>query len=133
MSPEKTQVLISSYPRLFANIHETGCYDGWFNIINTLCANIQRVIDREGIPQITITQIKEKFGTLRYYVDDASNITICSLIDFAEDLSGSTCEFCGKPGKAHKLGSWFCTLCDECCVAKDRKQESGLAWWAERT
>ncbi|APW48649.1 hypothetical protein RA876_19495 (plasmid) [Rhodoferax antarcticus] len=41
-------------------------------MIDSLCATIQLGIDNDFAPPITITQIKEKFGTLRFHVRTVS-------------------------------------------------------------
>lgn len=56
-------------------------------------------------------QIKEKFGTLRVYLDHADD-RIMALMDMAERLSEVTCEQCGEPGEL-RTGGWLKTLCDE--------------------
>lgn len=56
-----------------------------------------------------ITDIKEKYGTLRVYVHN-SNETVDALISFAEGMSGVTCEACGKPGFTDGEG-WVKTYC----------------------
>lgn len=58
-----------------------------------------------------ICQIKEKFGTLRVYVDNLTPY-VDGVIDMAEAMSEVTCEKCGKPGKTHTIG-WHKTLCYE--------------------
>lgn len=57
------------------------------------------------------TQVKEKFGGLRFYID-GGNDEHYALINFAELLSYNTCEVCGKPGKANRNG-WITTRCNE--------------------
>ena len=57
-----------------------------------------------------VLQVKEKFGTLRFYagqVDDRAQ----AYIDFAEHMSGKVCEVCGAPGKLGGKG-WIRTLCE---------------------
>lgn len=56
-------------------------------------------------------QVKEKFGTLRFYLDSSTDEQF-ALINFAESLSARTCEVCGKPGKPNNAG-WIRTLCKE--------------------
>ena len=58
----------------------------------------------------TVKQIKEKFGTLRAYIDGGDN-TIAEIIHFAETMSNTTCEECGNIG-TQRQGSWMKTLCD---------------------
>ena len=63
------------------------------------------------IPEVKIGQIKEKFGTLRFYYDGGDD-TIAGMVIFAEALSGSKCEITGEAGSLHKnsKGSWYKTL-----------------------
>ncbi|KWT98173.1 MULTISPECIES: hypothetical protein [unclassified Variovorax] len=55
-------------------------------------------------------QVKEKFGTLRFYVSGASDVQY-AYIAFAEAMSARTCEVCGAPGELRNSG-WIRTLCD---------------------
>ncbi len=58
-----------------------------------------------------VMQVKEKFGTLRFYCSGTDAID--RYIRLAERLSALTCEDCGKPGKANDSG-WIRTQCDDC-------------------
>jgi hypothetical protein len=61
--------------------------------------------------QVTATQIKEKFGTLRFYYFGGDDY--CRGVEsMAELMSAVTCEVCSSPGKLRK-GGWIRTLCDE--------------------
>jgi len=64
---------------------------------------------------ITIMQVKEKFGTLRFYVGYASE-EILDLINKYEDESAFICEQCGNKGYTTKLKGWLRTLCDTCRI-----------------
>lgn len=59
----------------------------------------------------TVVQVKEKFGTLRFYVIGATDAQY-NYISFAEAMSGRICETCGKPGK-RLGGGWLYTACEE--------------------
>ena len=59
--------------------------------------------------QVKIAQYKEKFGTLRVYVDGGDK-TIDGMIRFAEYLSLKICQDSGKPGDVCKRGGWYATL-----------------------
>ena len=112
MTPEKDAELVAKYPLIFAE-HYKGrfgfeCGDGWFNIIDNLCELL--MIDETLTPRAT--QVKEKFGTLRFYVDQATDYQY-ELIDRAGDLSAVTCEVCGQPGTLDTSCSWIKTLCEE--------------------
>ena len=56
-------------------------------------------------------QVKEKFGTLRFYVDNTCE-RMDGAIEMAEYMSGCICEECGNPGK-QRGGGWIRTLCDK--------------------
>ena len=70
----------------------------------------------EIIHQVTVTQVKEKFGTLRFYYSGGDEY-IDGLVSMAESMSACTCEECGKPGRTNNNG-WLRTLCEE--HAKER-------------
>lgn len=89
---------------------------GWWPIIESLCARIQQYTnwknkDVEQVEQVKVTQIKEKFGGLRFYYDGGDSY-VDGLVDMAEEWAGKTCEMCGKPGHS-RGGGWIRTLCDE--------------------
>ena len=175
MKEELDKKLCEKYPKIFAgrngDVHETAmCWgfehgDGWYDLIDVLCANIQHHIDRRAeerelavrfnvmkmdiendnwglfdqtynnpqgahresyikrireakeqeikdlVPQVVAVQVKEKFGSLRFYYDGGDEY-IRALVNFAESMSGRICEKCGSPGKT-RGGGWVRTLCDE--------------------
>jgi hypothetical protein len=179
MREELDQLLCEKYPKIFrdrnAPMEQTcmywgfSCDDGWFNIIDRLCANIQWHIDqviennernqkhvamvtaakagdftlfdayytqsgfqqewidtrradilteeiaewrmpKEEIPQVIAAQVKEKFGTLRFYYSGGDDI-IDGMVRMAESMSAVTCEECGSPG-TRTTGGWIRTLCE---------------------
>lgn len=82
------------------------CPTGWYDLI------IQLDEDIVGIdPDYTISQVKEKFGGLRYYTQEVS-LDARALIRVAEEQSFSICQECGRPGILRKHG-WYATLCGE--------------------
>lgn len=136
MNTELEKKLIDKYPSFFKDIYgdptKTGlswgleCGDGWYDLIDSLCKAIKNRLDNiewsnhsrksRGeellpIPDITITQIKEKFGTLRFYYVGGDS-AIDHLIDFAEIMSGKICEVCGNKGTLQSEG-WCSTRCKE--------------------
>lgn len=58
------------------------------------------------------SQIKEKFGTLRFYMTSETD-EMSAIIDKLESQSSKTCEECGKPGKTRGRG-WLYTRCAAC-------------------
>jgi hypothetical protein len=61
---------------------------------------------------VSIAQIKEKFGGLRFYVDGGSD-KLHAAIEAAERKSLTICEKCGNPGEPAGL-DWIKTLCTKC-------------------
>lgn len=126
MKEELDKQLCEKYPKIFVNrngdMKETcmywgfSCGDGWYDLIDTLCENIQSYIDNNSsetrvISQVVAEQVKEKFGTLRFYTSGGDRL-IDGMIWFAESMSGRICETCGKPATLRNSG-WLVTLCDE--------------------
>jgi hypothetical protein len=62
-------------------------------------------------PKIEAVQVKEKFGTLRFYTN-RSDEYIDGAISMAGQMSSVTCETCGKPGELQG-GGWLYTACEE--------------------
>jgi hypothetical protein len=76
----------------------------------------------ESIPQVTLDQVKEKFGTLRFYYSGGDDY-ISGMVSLAESLTGVTCESCGNVGE-RRGGGWVHTYCTPCEEARElaRKQ-----------
>jgi hypothetical protein len=191
MRKELDEKLCAKYPEIFRDrnapmTHTCMCWgfdcgDGWYNIIDALCANIKAHVDnhnrnvqsnikyqkirdaalngdwslfnedyerlypsslidntkywteekakehREQMMKDLISdipdwfkdtgymespvavQVKEKYGTLRFYYDGGDRY-IDGLANMAESMSAVTCEECGSPGKTLG-GGWIRTLC----------------------
>ena len=89
--------------------------EGWWPILESLCANIQSHIDwrvkqEQEIAQVVVEQIKEKFGGLRFYYSGGDD-EISGMVRMAEAWADRSCEECGAPGKSRN-GGWIKTLCD---------------------
>jgi hypothetical protein len=140
MRQELDALLCEKYPKMMVNrnlpMTETcmcwgfDCGDGWYNILNQLMGNIQHHIDwknRKGevVPQVTLDQVKEKFGTLRFYYSGGDDY-ISGLVSMAEAMSGVTCEGCGNVGE-RKGGGWVHTYCEPC----ETKRENERAQYAK--
>lgn len=68
---------------------------------------------KEPIPTvhwITVQQIKEKFGGLRFYYSGGDDY-INGLVRMAESWADESCETCGNKG-TRRSGGWIRTLCD---------------------
>jgi hypothetical protein len=68
------------------------------------------------------SQVKEKYGTLRFYMTHATE-EMYAITDKAERQSSKTCEECGKPGKIRGRG-WLYTRCSACWK---KEQKNALA------
>ena len=143
MREELDKQLCEKYPLMFKDRHGDPmdtlmCWgfehgDGWYQIINNLCDNIQHYIDwshkshdwdikwneehpdqprpvREIVPQVVVQQVKEKFGTLRFYYQGGDD-KIDGMVRMAESMSAVMCEQCGAPATTRGPG-WIRTLCD---------------------
>lgn len=64
------------------------------------------------VKQVVVGQVKEKFGTLRFYVDNADSV-VHNFISLAETMSAVVCEDCGAPGTVGGRG-WIRTQCQPC-------------------
>ena len=140
MKRELDEYLCKVYPKMMVNrnlpMTETcmcwgfECGDGWFNILNQLMGNIQHHLDwknRDGevVPQVTLDQVKEKFGTLRFYYTGGDDY-ISGLVTMAESMSGVTCEGCGNPAETHG-GGWVRTICTPCEEQREATRAQELA------
>lgn len=89
-------LLCERYPLIFAERNLSmqkscmywgfACDDGWFTLIDTLCAKLQAHTDLNGAPQVVATQVKEKYGELRFYVQAADKYQH-GMIAFATAMS----------------------------------------------
>ncbi len=121
--------LCKKYPKIFIERNKSPmetcmCWgidtgDGWFYLIDSLCSFIQWRIDnppydengKQKISQVICHQLKEKFGTLRFYYSGGNN-EIRGAINFAEYISGFICEYCGKMDcSVGQTKGWIMTCC----------------------
>lgn len=93
--------------------------DGWAPLINVFFDRVEADNKYNGgrfLGKTFLTQVKEKFGTLRLYhstAEDGDYGYADGYISALEALSAHMCETCGKPGKTGGRG-WIKTLCDMC-------------------
>ena len=96
MRQKSQDKLFIKYPELFRQKDLTPqetcmcwgiqCGDGWYDIIDILCCEIQRYINNKKIKQPEIEQIKSKFGRLRFHIRGRDEY-IDGLVRMAEQLS----------------------------------------------
>lgn len=78
-----------------------GCPEGWFPLVEALCAQIHWYTESKPEAKIAIAQVKSKFGSLRFYYDGGDDY-IRGMVSFAEALSSKVSEDSGKWGILQK-------------------------------
>lgn len=115
------------------------CDKGWYKIVVETHNRLKFMW-----PNYEIHQIKEKFGTLRFYwgikgedgewlaLDkDTANTIYNIMMDIeiaAENKSAHYCEICGDYGKTRDRRGWYKTLCKDCAIENDYPLED----WEKR-
>jgi hypothetical protein len=129
MKAELDAALVRDFPLLYSdrNAKPTAtcmcwgfeCGDGWEPLLRDLSAKLEAAIallPADEQPQYKAMQVKEKFGTLRFYLTMGTD-EMYDLIEVAEGVSGRTCEGCGQPGSMHSEG-WMFVNCDGCAAKR---------------
>ncbi len=95
---------------------------GWFDLIKELSIKLEELIvkykkdiSKEDYPRAI--QVKEKFGTLRFYMTTETE-EMSKLIEEAEEKSENICEKCGKPGHLINDRGWYKVRCKQCNIKK---------------
>ena len=148
MTPELDQHIREKHHLIFSQRCEMSIGDGWYDIIDILCSNIQSHIESvakqrewnidwnkcvndpnyewdkfgpreerkvpELVEQVVAGQIKEKFGTLRFYYHGGDDY-IRGLVSMADAMTSRVCEDCGAPGTARstKQQRWVKVMCEK--------------------
>jgi hypothetical protein len=84
----------------------------------------------KSIPQVTLDQVKEKFGTLRFYYSGGDDY-ISGMVSLAESLTGVTCESCGNVGERRGSG-WVHTYCTPCEEKRELERKLADEEWEQR-
>lgn len=123
MRQELDDFLCQRYPDLFIDRHAdrtmTGmcwgfcCDDGWFDLIDGLCAAITAQIAAGISPPVVARQVKEKAGRLHFRFRGGNEETR-RLVRDAEDRSEKICETCGRATK--RLSDTHFAQCAKCLV-----------------
>jgi alkylation response protein AidB-like acyl-CoA dehydrogenase len=121
MKDELNEALVRDFPRLFKEQPYVFCGDGWEPLIREAAQKIEALMDKipkEELEQaladgaFQAMQIKEKFGTMRFYLSSATD-EMWKVAEEAERKSQAVCEECGVAGSLRN-GGWLKTLCDSC-------------------
>ena len=127
MKKELDEALCRDFPKIFRDRCEDmrktcmcwgfECGDGWEPLIRELCENLAAIEQASGCV-IVATQVKEKFGGLRFYVHTEGqqpwHRIVDDCIDAAERKSEYTCEACGERGRIDSKEPWLRCLCEKC-------------------
>jgi hypothetical protein len=118
--------LLKRYHNLFVAPHEdlstASGYptvdDGWCDLLEKACARIAQALSREPGGVVRVRQIKEKFGTLRFYygtknLSDQTKKAVELAVDLAEARSKCTCEVCGNEGDLYDKDGYIMTRCPD--------------------
>jgi hypothetical protein len=114
--------LIEAYPGLFhppAGAPEAAegypnCEDGWRDLLERACARIEAALEGSVF---RVLQIKQKFGTLRFYwsgeLSPEAEAKVEEAIDLAVARSACSCEICSAEGRLYSRGGWLATACTQ--------------------
>ncbi len=123
MDKEKDDFLCKTFPLLYKDRHASAqvtcmCWGfdvgiGWYDIVYRLSEKLEALIAAQPEDdRAYASQVKEKFGILRFYMDGNTTKEMEAAIREAEVESAKTCEVCGKPGGITGKG-WLTVLCEE--------------------
>lgn len=120
MQKELSDLLYQRWPAIFAEhirpqedaaSWKIWCRDGWFQLIDTLCEQLQGWTNTHHAPQYVATDVKEKFGELRFVSQHKSAEQI-GAVKMAYAMSTKICEECGASGHHVVAGGTWMTRCE---------------------
>lgn len=125
MTKELELKLVEKYPKILRDYRGDKtktcmhwgmeCGDGWYKLLDETMHKLQYICDKTNV-QVIATQIKEKFGALRFYYVTETNFDtiqsiISSVINSAEKESLHICENSGEIGyKCQSSNGWIKVL-----------------------
>jgi hypothetical protein len=84
--------------------------EGWFRLEQHLIEDLIKLGWNKEV-----CQIKEKFGGLRFYINEGSD-EIFERIQQAESESYKICEICGSKEEIGRTKGWITTMCEPCAI-----------------
>lgn len=164
MNKELQNQLAKKYPNIFRDIGGDPmqtcmawgleCGDGWYSIIDSLCSVIKNTVENvkrrwsDEVPDLLFdvraAQVKEKYGSLRFYIDIdfdtredledrikndimRSIESIHGSVSMAESMSHVVCENCGKTGSIDYDQMWLRCECVECRAVGEAKYDKNAS------
>lgn len=104
------------------------CERGWYQLLKPIIDYIDDYNkDKDESNMIYIIQIKEKLGTLRFYVSYCTP-ELNKLINDAEDESANVCEICGSREHVGTTLGWYITICHDCLKKMCKDREETVKW-----
>jgi len=133
MNEHLEQYLKDKYPEIIPDKFHFECSDGWFLILNGAfqeMMSIKTMPRFKDVPYPQVMQIKEKFGSMRFYIAPLEGgqeyyDRIYTVVTMAEGLSFCTCESCGRPGFPRDQ-RWVKVYCPWC--ATDSRKTFNNEW-----
>lgn len=96
-------------------------FPGWRDITIQFCDSVNKLIEQEpeAGKELTILQLKEKFGGVRVYFGPMEcsyrfHSELNSLVNLYEMSSYATCTHCGKDADIVYIGGYAAALCPTC-------------------
>jgi hypothetical protein len=146
---DKLEDLIAAHHKIFRGMPPVVPSDlppGWYSLVDKLCSDIEALLGPEP-ERFEVTQIKEKYGGLRFYfsfegvedvfmdfqtsegprtlvqqADGPLNMAqVRVLVAEASRRSIATCQECGAPGARATRNGWLSTLCEQHAAARSRQ------------
>jgi hypothetical protein len=107
--------IIEPDPTLENNLMMLGfqCGDGWTSLIYEMLDKLQAIADSDGLDDLKVTEVKEKWGGLRVYLNDYPK-SVSAILDEYNERSTHICELCGEPGDLRYISGVYKTLCIKC-------------------
>lgn len=127
-STDRLDAMRDRFPRVFKGAQlpwGLECGPGWDELLVDLLAQLDAILAKHPTLRFRLVQIKEKFGSLRFYVsfdegteDDIAQKDLVKVvfaaIQDAQKKSARTCERCGTPSVIREIGSVATTVCPKC-------------------
>ena len=120
MRQELDDLLCLRYPEIFRNRHGSmkatsmcwgfTCGDGWFDLIDGMCAKIAAAVEEGAMPPVVAVQVKQKMGVFCFYTTGGNSETTRLWVE-ALHASETICEECGAHGSLSALDAYFQVLC----------------------
>ena len=105
-------------PKMPFELFGIECGPGWNRLVYPILAEVDLYNRTHTEGKATITQIKEKYGTLN--INGFFPDKIQKMVDKAENKSEKTCEECGSTKHIGHTVGYITTICKECAIKKEK-------------